>query len=526
MNQRIRYTAPLLLFTLYANLTLAQTDTLEARIETKFAVTPSSGLPHWLAFNQYGFFQTGESGGYVRGEVKKRLFAKKSFFIDGEVDFLGATHDLILHEAYLNVGWNAFTLKMGLNEVNNTNFPDELSTGNLFLSINAPTIPQVSLGIFEYTDIPWTKGYFQIKGALSQGILEKDRAVERPLYHEKWAYLRTQKLPLDIHFGFANMALFGGELNGVQQSTDYFEVFFGQASTTSNVNGDAINAAGAHYGIFDYGIGWEGEEIAITSYYQQPWEDGTSLKDFSAGNKDFLLGIKFKFKNQKWIQEILYENLNSTHQSGEGLPDPFINGIGYNEQQLRAIADYDQFLFDELGIVTNEVSFDEFIDIIRFETNFNMAFGGRDSYYVNRGYPDGNTHKGFVTGNALFLTGDRLFELTGYRAFDASSVVNNRIRAQHFGVKGNIVPWDIDYRLLLTFTLNYGTYAGKYGGNINSWNIDRNYFFRDGVNADYLFLELSKELEKMPLQIDLSFAYDQRGFGQVFGSRLGLAYTF
>ncbi len=507
---------------------LAQGDSLVVRVESKFAATSGEALPHWLAFNQYGFFETGTSNGYMRGEIKKRLISKDKFTMDAEVDFLGRseTDHFLLHEAYLNFEWLDFDLQIGLNEPRNYDFPDDLSMGHLVMSPNAPTIPKITAGLLQYVDIPLTQGYVQIKGALSQGILEEDRTVERPLYHEKWAYIRSRKLPINVHFGFANVALFGGELLGRRQSTNYFEVFLGRRSTTSNVNGDNINAAGAHFGILDYGAELETDDITLSIYYQQPWEDESSLKDFSAGNKDFQIGFHLKLKNQKWISEILYENLNSTDQSGEGLPDPQINGIGYSYVQLRALPDFDQFLLDELGIVTNNIGFEEFIDIIRFETNNDLDFGGRDSYYVNRGYPAGNTHKGFVIGNSLFLTSDRLFELTGYNALDASLVVNNRIRAQHFGIKGNIVPWDVDYRLLMTFTQNLGTYAGKYGGNITSWNLDRRYFFRNGVNADYLRLDLTKKLKKIPMEVSMALAYDQRGFGQHLGSMLGLSYTF
>ncbi|MEM9327630.1 MAG: capsule assembly Wzi family protein [Bacteroidota bacterium] len=505
-----------------------QADSLRIMIESKYAVATGDALPHWLAFNQFGFFESGESNGYLRAEIKKGLFKTKDFEMTTEVDFLGRTagDHFLLHEAYLNLEWKQFDLQIGLNEPRNSDFPDDLSMGHLVTSRNAPTIPKITAGFLEYVDVPLTKGFLQVKGVLAQGILEEDRVVERALYHEKWAYLRTQKLPINLYAGFANVALFGGELNGVKQSNNYWDVFFGRRSSTSNVNGDSVNAAGAHYGIFDYGAQIETDDISINVYYQQPWEDGTSLKNFSAINKDYQIGIHLVLKGQQWVSEILYENLNSEHQSGEGLPDPYINGVGYNFDDLRAIENYDQFLEDELGITTSGVTFEEFIDIIRFETNNNLEWGGRDSYYVNRGYPDGNTHKRFTIGNSLFLTSDRVFEMTGFQALDASRIVNNRIRAQHFGVKGNIVPWDVDYRLLVTFTHNSGTYAGKYGGNINSWNLNREYFFRDGVNSDYLRLDLSKELEKTPMALNLALAFDQRGFGQYFGFLVGAKYTW
>lgn len=500
-------------------------DTLKLKLETFGAVSLlDKALPHWLAFNRYGFLPTEENGAYTRFEVKRPFTLGKSFKLSAEFDGIANTNELFIHEAYLNLDWKDFSLQIGKNEVNNLYFPDDLSTGHLFASPNARTIPKITVGVIEYSDVPWTKGYVQYRGAISQGILEKDRAVPEALYHEKYAAIRTRKLPINIHFGFMHNALFAGEFNGVKQSTNYFEVFFGRASTTSMVNGDDVNAAGAHFGIFDYGVSLASDAFDIDFYYHQPWADATGLKDFSAGNKDFMLGVHVKLKNQKWVSEILYENLNTTHQSGEGLPDPWVNGTGYTFADLRAIDDYDQFVLDEFGIMTENLTFDEFLDIIRFETNENLDYGGRDNYYNNRGYASGNTYQGFVIGNSLFLTADRLLELNGVASRESELIINNRIRAQHVGIKGNLVPWDIDYRFLVTFTQNLGTYSGFYGGFINSWSRQRDYFFRQGVNAQYLYLELKKEMKKQPLTFTGSIGFDQRGFGNFLGTMAGVEY--
>lgn len=501
----------------------AQKDTLEAMIEVRGAFTSSEALPHWLTFNQYGFFNSDNGNGYIRGEVKKS-FSKGDFRVDAEIDIIGRPENSFFHEAYINLNWRFLDLQIGKNEVSNNDYPDDLSTGHLWLSRNAPTIPKITVGILEYSNVPWSQGFVQVKGSMSQGRLGSDRVVKRAWYHEKIGYIRSRKLPINIHLGFAHNALFGGELNGEKQSTNFLEVFKGSASSTSNVNGDARNAAGAHFGFIDYGVDLESEKYTIQAYYQQPWTDRSGLKDFSAGNKDYLLGVHLKLKGSKWVSEILYENMNTLHQSGEGLPDPFVNGEGYSFEDLRPL-DYEDFLLEELGIVANDLSFEDFVQIIRFETNNNLEYGGRDSYYVNRGYPTGNLHQGFVIGNPLFLTSDRLFAMTGFIARDASALVNNRIQAQHLGIKGLLVPWGVYYKLLVTFTQNYGTYAGKYGGNINSWTLDRNYFLRDGVNAQYLMLDLTKKLKKVPLEWNVSTGFDQRGFGQFFGGIIGLRYT-
>ena len=514
----------IIIFLLLTSSLLSAQDTLQLKLEAVGAVSLiDNALPHHLAFNRFGFLPTGENGGYTRLEIKKPFTIGKSWKLYTEFDGVANTEDIFIHEAYVNLKWKDFTLQVGKNEVNNPYFPDDLSTGHLFASRNARTIPKVTLGVLDYADVPWTKGYVQYRGAISQGILEKDRSVSEALYHEKYASIRTRKLPINIHFGFMHNALFGGEFNGERQSTNFLEVFLGRASSNSIVNGDNINAAGAHFGIFDYGVSLSSGDFDIDLYYHQPWADRTGLKDWSARNRDYMLGIHVKFKNQKWISEILYENLNTTHQSGEGLPDPFVNGVGYTFDQLRVL-DYDQFVLDEFGITANNLSFDEFIEIIRQQTNENLDYGGRDNYYNNRGYPSGNTYQGFVIGNSLFLTANRLFELNGVQTFESELIVNNRIQAQHIGIKGNLVPWDIDYKFLVTFTHNLGTYTGFYGSFINNWERSPNYFFRQGVNAQYLYFELRKEMKQQPLTLTGSVGFDQRGFGNFFGMLAGVEY--
>ncbi|MDW3193614.1 MAG: capsule assembly Wzi family protein [Cytophagales bacterium] len=523
----------LFVLTCFSGFAVQAQDSLKLMVETMGAASViDKALPHWMAFNRYGFLPTGESSAYSRLEIKRPFSIGENFKVSTEFDGIANTSDVFIHEAYVNLQWKNWSLQMGLNEINNQYFPDDLSTGHMFASRNARTIPKVTLGVLEYSDVPWTKGYLQYRGALSQGILESDRPVSNALYHEKYASIRTRKLPINFHIGFMHNALFGGEFNGEKQSTKYLEVFLGQRSSTSNVNGDSINAAGAHFGIFDYGLSLETTEADFDFYYHQPWTDGSSIKDWSASNKDYMLGIRVRLKNQQWLTEILYENINTIHQSGPGLPDPIINDVGYNFGELQAIENYDQFIIDELGQDAldrnppqgDNLTFDEFLDIIRFETNNNLEYGGRDSYYNNRGFPRGNTYQGFTIGNPLFLTSDRLFELNGIRAFDAEFIVNNRIQAQHIGFKGKIVPLDLDYKMLITFTRNEGTYAGFYGGFIGSWNRDRTYFFRNGINAQYLYLELKKDMEKLPLTWTGAVGFDQRGFGNFLAFMGGLQY--
>ena len=505
----------------------AQNDSIFAAVETKGLVA-TDAAPHWLVYNQFGFFDVNvDSDLYTRAEVGGILADRGGFTFESEVDVLAKSDEVFLHELYFNASWKGLYLQIGLNEVKNLYFPDELSTGNLFLSNNARTIPKVTAGILKYVDVPLTKGYLQIRGAISQGILESDRPVDNALYHEKYGYVRTQKLPINISFGFNHNALFGGTLNGQELSSNFWEVFVGSSSSDSEFNGDMVNAAGAHFGVFDYGANLETDEIDIDVYYQQPWSRGSGLERFGAKNRDYVLGFLFNFKNIPWLDQLLYENVYTVHQSGAGLSDPFINGVGYNADQFAAL-DYDEFVLENYGIVADGLTFSEFDEIVRFESNNGLKYGGRESYYTNVSYPFGNTFQGNVIGNSLFLTRNRVAALepvNGPNIVDGRNnlnlVVSNRVQAHHFAFGGKIS--DIEYRAKVTYAQHWGTYSGLYGGNRYSWELNRNYFFRDGAKNEIYYLMLAKTLENIPLRISFEASLDV-GFGRSLGGILGLRY--
>ena len=163
--------------------------------------------------------------------------------------------------------------------------------------------------------------------------------------------------------------------------------------------------------------------------------------------------------------------------------------------------------------------------------NYGYEYGGRDNYYNNYLYTNGLSYHGYAIGTSLFTGRDRMLAIIP--DFDAQYdryFVNNRIKALHLGLEGNIIPKNLYYRTMLTYTKNWGSYAGLNRG-IRNWesmnpDSDYEYFFEDGLNQTYSLLELKYTPDALPgIEFTGAFAYD---FGQIyhnFGFMAGLRYN-
>ena len=90
--------------------------------------------------------------------------------------------------------------------------------------------------------------------------------------------------------------------------------------------------------------------------------------------------------------------------------------------------------------------------------------------------------------------------------------------AHHLGILGKIKR--LDYKTLITYTKNYGTYRALNKGNYN-WDSkdtysDYYYYFEHGLHEVYLLLELGYTLPSIPeLNLNLQLGAD---FGEMYNS--------
>ncbi|MDH5608010.1 MAG: capsule assembly Wzi family protein [Cyclobacteriaceae bacterium] len=502
----------------------SQTDSLSFTIQSAIGLGSGGYLPLYSGYRQHGKLNPNQQDGYLETQLHLPLLNRGKWKINTGVSYVlkPKIETSFFHEGFLNTSYGAIELRLGKNEMKNDWYNDVLGSGNFFHSTNARTITKAGAGIYTYTELPFFK-YVEIKGALEVGLLEKDRPVSGAYYHEKFAYLKLAHLPFNPYVGLNHNAIFGGiDAIGQKLPSNFMEVFFAKNATNTPFIGDMVNAAGAHFGLFDLGFELPLDNNLMKVYFQQPISDNSGYLTKFSEDKDYIIGIEMELAAHAFLKGFLYENIYTQHQSGEGTSDPIINNQFYTLKQLNEMPDYDAFILNEYGITTSNATWDEFYEIIRDESNQGYRFNGRDDYYNNGYYPKGNTFHDMVIGTPLFTTKNRFEKLTGETLRERSFIINNRIQAHHVGIAGYYK--DIAINFWFTFTYNMGTYAGKYGGNRFSWVPDTDYYFiRYNTGLQYLGLQVTKP-GKNGLAYDLTLGLDEGRMGHSFGGLMKITY--
>ena len=245
-------------------------------------------------------------------------------------------------------------------------------------------------------------------------------------------------------------------------------------------------------------------------------------------NHNYVIGLLYIKKGYGLFKSVIFEYFNTFDQSGPGLPDPIVNGQLVVPSE---IDDIDQFMLENFNTVTVGFSQLHFNNYLEQNFNYGYKFNGRDDHYNNYLYPAGLAYHEEAIGNSLFTSKSNISHLKG--GFDGAYdtyFVNNRIIAYHFALKGYITP-NLSYRTKLTYSINYGSYAGANKGRF-SWGSKEDpayynsYYFKDGLKQAYTFFELNySPFENKGASFTSSIAYD---FGEMydnFGVLFGFHYN-
>ena len=229
-----------------------------------------------------------------------------------------------------------------------------LSMGGLLFSGNAHPVPRVSVGINDYIAFPGLYGYLEIKGGVSYGWLDDASQVKKTKLHHKFIGLRVGgKWPVTLAYEMHHAAQWGGykgEIDYGNTFSDLWNVFlFRSGGITSS---DQLNAQGNHIGFQELALSYKQNGWQARIYWQSLFEDMSAMFiGFGMNAADGLWGINIQQDQWPFINQITYEFLNTTSQSGP--------------------------LHDKDGLI----------------------FAGRDSYYHNSAYPQGWTYFGSIIGN-------------------------------------------------------------------------------------------------------------------------------
>lgn len=234
-----------------------------------------------------------------------------------------------------------------------------LSTGGLLFSGNAHPIPRISVGIDEYIAFPGLFGYLEIKGGLTHGWLNDHSEIHKTKLHHKFIGFRIGgKLPVTLAYEMHHAAQWGGykgEENYGNSLSDLWNVFLFRSG--GNSLNDQLNAQGNHIGFQELALTYKQNNWQIKAYWQSLFEDmSAAFIGFGMNAADGLWGLNVQQKQWPYINQLTYEFLNTTSQSGP--------------------------LHDKDGLV----------------------FAGRDSYYTNIAYPQGWSYFSSIIGNPYLQT--------------------------------------------------------------------------------------------------------------------------
>ncbi len=445
--------------TLFLN---AQSDTIKYDVTLSSAVSNGTYAPFWLQSNRYGVVSSTPQSAYLSTKICKDYGNNQRNFDYGFIANLlmktdNQKKELYFHELYAKGKAYIFDLSVGFKEEIFGNQDSTLSTGGFLYSSNTQPIPKIFVGIEHFTPVPNTKD-IEIKGGISHGWFRDDVYIKNMLYHHKYVNLRVKATDyrLWFEFGLDHSAQWGGILPGdIKQSTtftDFMTIFFGRGGGKESAQSERINALGNHLVSQSLKIQGFVGDYEINGYWQNISEDGPIILIWNSMNvRDGLWGLSVKNDKFPIVKKFLYEYLSATDQSG-----PY---------------------HDKDGII----------------------YGGSDSYFTNGIYLSGWTHFGRTIGTPLITS--PLYNTDGY-----IGVRNNRVRAHHFGIEGNVESYN--YRLLSTFSENYGLYNGRY---------------KPMKPNTSLLLEVNKKFTKLwNLEGKLSLAAD---FGTLFGNSVGSMFS-
>lgn len=517
---------------------------VDAGVSTMASFSSFELKPLWMHANQWGVIDPlGKADAMILGDVELSVFRMENFTLDAGIAGVvrNPANSSFLHELYLSGKVTFIDFIIGKKAYSPHATYDHLSSGSYLLGSNARPVPKISFGIYSYLPVPYSFGWIEVKGYLSQGILNEEplpRVTGNVLHHEKFAYVRIGKYHIKPYGGLTHSALFGGErYDGSKIPVDFWATLWAKGSEKLG-GGELTNAAGGHEGFWDFGIDADFDFGSMHLGMRKPFTDrnGYILKHAFRRNQDYNFIWHFKLNNSRFVKQMLVEFVKTDHQSGEGIPDP-LYPAGFTKDPAKVgqlifpwlVSDWEQYMEDNFtGIPRpdggwNARSFEDY-----WQTHFNQGhiFGGRADNLNNGMYYRGYSYHGQSMGTPLFHTYSMVKAYApNWTPNNHGIFINNRVRALHLGLQGDVTT-RLDYIFKLTMTANYGHWAEKYRSRY-SWELTPNYFFGESKYQHHSYLKLNYRdwmIEK--LNITGAIGYDFGELYNSFGVNIGIEYRF
>ena len=359
----------------------------------------------------------------------------------GMTDKSTADFSAMVDELYASARWKVFTLDAGMKHVDidflgaGTPTLGSMSTtgGHIIWSGNARTMPGYLITM-DPMAVPFTQQVLWVHGAFGDYKTLDNRYVSGALIHRTKFFLLFKVMPqLDLQLGLDHVALWGGTSPdfGTMPVTlgNYFRVITGRRGTSPN---DKDNVIGDQRGGLLFRVDWRGDGWKTAFQRDVPYDDGSGMlgiQNWPDGVYTFWFGSDDK---NRWVSDILYEYHYTMKQSGTYHARPT------TDEEKQHLDPSDPYHYE------------------------NHIYGGLDDYFNNGEYRSGWTYYGRTIGEPL-ISPIGTHDATWTGRSMVLGVENNRLKAHHLSLAGKAFH-KFPYKLMLTYTQNFGTYWTPYTG--------------------------------------------------------------
>lgn len=417
-------------------------DSLIVSLMLLGAASGSGELPFWAVSNNYGLMPQ-YNGGVALFDAHTSFDRSKTFQWRAGVSLAGTQEfrpglsdpkgNFIIDQMYGSLKWTLLTLDAGIihrdRDFIAAGDPSlgsmSTTSGNLIWSSNSRSLPGYAITL-DPLAVPWTDGRLNLYGRYGDYKTCDRRYVDGSYLHNTQIGLLWHITDrLDFRFALDHYAQWGGvsPLYGEMPLSfdNYLRVIMGRGAksgASGSTECDIINVIGNQLGAELLRLDWRGDGWTLTAQHDIPYDDGSGmgLQNFPDGINTLHFGFDDK---DRWVSDLLFEYGYTRYQSGT-----------FHDKT------------DEHGNM--------------------VIYGGLDNYFNNGEYHSGWTYFGRTVGLPLFFPqGTR----SGTWSPDGITmgVENNRTRYHHLAVAGKL--WrKAPYKLMLTYSRNYGLYILPYTG--------------------------------------------------------------
>ena len=432
---------------------------LTYRFETVGMAGKGDYAPFWHTSNRQGLPSTNPNNGYMHFATLGSMLLPSGFGMGYGMDLgigAGLQSNWFVHQLYIDLDYKWLGMSIGMKERWGELKNPHLSTGGLTWSGNSQPIPQIRIGIPEYTRIPLLGSWFSVKGYAGYGRFTDDNwrkswaekasgtpeFIDNILFHSKAIFIKTgdtERFPLEMTLGIEMGSMFGGTLHNMTMYGQKYDEYnlpsgpraFWEALLPFNKAGEQGWENGNTLGSWHLAFDFTRNEWHARAYYEHFFEDhssmlGAELKTNRAGEREL---ISYGFK-RNWFDGLFGLELN--------LPD----GYPVSNVVLEYLCTRGQ-----CGSVCN-------VDAMQTE-----RIDGRDGMYIHSKYLS-YTHWGYSIGTPVLLSpiyNQSPEKLDGSIMEGNLYYRSNRVRSFHLGIDGRATE-KIDYRLMATHTRHWGTY--------------------------------------------------------------------